>query len=71
MHNGVISMLLVQELATDESRSKIAMAEQLRPARRLLALRRARRMERKAERRLIEAWRRAAELRDTLESTDY
>ena len=71
MHNGVISMYLVQELATEESRSKIKLAEQLRPSRRLLTLRRARRMERKAERRMIEAWRRAAELRGTLESADY
>jgi hypothetical protein len=71
MHNGVISMHLVQELATEESRSKIALAEQLRPSRRLLTLRRARRMEHKAERRMIEAWRRAAELRGTLESADY
>ncbi len=64
-------MYLVQELATEESRSKIESAERLRPSRRLLALRRARRMEHKAERRLIEAWRRAAEIRGTLESTDY
>jgi len=64
-------MYLVQELATEESRSKIKLAEQLRPSRRLLTLRRARRMERKAERRMIEAWRRAAELRGTLESADY
>lgn len=64
-------MHLVAELATEESRSKMALAERLRPSRRLLALRRARRMEDKAERRMIEAWRRAAELRGTLESTDY
>jgi len=64
-------MYLVAELATEESRSKIERAEQLRPSRRLLTLRRARRMEYKAERRMIEAWRRAAELRGTLESADY
>ena len=64
-------MYLVQELATEESRSKIESAERLRPSRRLLTLRRARRMEHKAERRLIEAWRRAAEIRGTLEYTDY
>ena len=64
-------MYLVAELATEESRRKIELAEQLRPSRRLLILRRARRMERKAERRMIEAWRRAAELRGTLESADY
>jgi hypothetical protein len=64
-------MYLLEELATKESRHKIELAEQLRPARRLLALRRARRMEQRAERRMIEAWRRAAELRGTLESADY
>ena len=64
-------MYLVQELATEESRSKIKLAEQLRPSRRLLTLRRARRMERKAEHRLVEAWRRAAELRGALDPADY
>jgi hypothetical protein len=63
--------MLLEELATEESRSKIELAERLRPSRRLLTLRRARRMEHKAERRMIEAWRRAAELRDTIESADY
>jgi len=63
-------MLLLEELAAEESRGKIALAEQLRPSRRLLMLRRARRMEYKAERRMLEAWRRAAELRGTLESAD-
>ena len=64
-------MHLVAELATEESRRKIELAEQLRPARRLLLLRRARRMERKAEHRLVEAWRRAAELRGALDPADY
>jgi hypothetical protein len=64
-------MYLVGDLATVESRRKIELAEQLRPSRRLLILRRARRMEHKAERRMIEAWRRAAELRGTLDSVDY
>ena len=64
-------MHLVEELAAEQSRSKMALAEQLRPSRRLLTLRRARRMEYKAERRMVEAWRRAAELRGTLESSDY
>lgn len=64
-------MQLLQELATETSRSTIKRAEKLRPARRLLALRRARRMEYKAERRMIEAWRRAAELRDALDAADY
>jgi len=53
-------MHLVEELAAEQSRSKMALAEQLRPSRRLLTLRRARRMEYKAERRMVEAWRRAA-----------
>ena len=64
-------MYLVAELAAEQSRSTMDRAERLRPSRRLLNLRRARRLERKAERRLIEAWRRAAELRGTLESADY
>jgi hypothetical protein len=46
-------------------------ARQERQARRLRALRRAARKERTAERRLIQAWRRAAELRARLESPDY
>ena len=64
-------MYLVEELAAEQSRSKMELAEQLRPSRRLLTLRRARRMEHKAERRMVEAWRRAAELRGRLESADY
>jgi hypothetical protein len=71
MHNGVISMYLAGDLATVESRRKIELAERLRPSRRVLILRRARRMEHKAERRMIEAWRRAAELRGALDSVDY
>ena len=64
-------MHLVEELAAEQSRSRVALAEQLRPSRRLLTLRRARRMEYKAERRMVEAWRRAAELRGALEPADY
>jgi hypothetical protein len=64
-------MFLVEELATEESRSKMELAEQMRPSRRLHTLRRARRMECKAEHRMVQAWRRAAELRGTLESADY
>ena len=64
-------MYRVEELAAEHRRSTLQRAEQLRPARRLLTLRRARRMEHRAERRLIEAWRRAAELRGTFESADY
>jgi hypothetical protein len=64
-------MYLVEYLATEESRHKVELAKQLRPARSQLTLRRARRMEQKAKRRMFEAWRRAAELRGTLESADY
>jgi len=64
-------MHLVEELAAEQSRSRVALAEQMRPSRRLLTLRRARRMEYKAERRMVEAWRRAAELRGALEPADY
>jgi hypothetical protein len=46
-------------------------ARRHRQARRQRALRRARRTERKAERRLIEAWRRGADLRARLESAEY
>ena len=64
-------MYLVDELAAEHSRAAMEQAERMRPVRRQLALRRAHRMERKAERRLIQAWRRAAEVRGTLESLDY
>ena len=64
-------MYLAAELATESGRSKMELAEQLRLTRRLLALRRVRRMEHKAERRMLEAWRRAAELRDALDFADY
>src|SRR6202021_216329 len=47
-------------LADEHSRAAMEQAERMRPVRRQLALRRAHRMERKAERRLIQAWRRAA-----------
>jgi hypothetical protein len=64
-------MSLTEELAAERTRSNLNLAEQLRYARRLHTLRRARRMECKAEHRLIEAWRRAARLRDRIELADY
>jgi hypothetical protein len=60
-------MYLVEELASERSRSRINEAEQLRHSRKAARLRRARRLERRAERRMIAAWRRAAELRDAVE----
>jgi pantothenate synthetase len=72
MHNGGVSMLVRnQELASEQNRSAIELAEQLRQSRRLRMLRRATRIERKAERRLLEAWQRAEELRGTLDPADY
>ena len=61
-------MVFTEQLARERTRSNLEQAEQLRYSRRLRALRRARRLEHRAERRMIEAWRRAAELR---ESVDY
>jgi len=60
-----------EELARERARSNLEEAEQLRYTRRLRALRRARRLEQKAERRVIKAWRRAALLRDATEPADY
>jgi hypothetical protein len=60
-----------EQLARERTRRTIAEAEQLRYSRRLRALRRARRLEQKAERRMVQAWRRAAELRDAVGSADY
>jgi hypothetical protein len=64
-------MYLVEELASERSRSRIDEAEQLRHSRKAARLRRVRRMERRAERRMIAAWRRAAEIRDAVEPAEY
>ena len=58
-------------LARERSRSRIQEAQQLRYTRRLRALRRASRLEVRAERRMVQAWRRAAEIRNALETADY
>ena len=63
--------VMEQQLASERTRDKLELAEQLRYSRRMQTLRRARRMEHKAERRMIRAWRRAAELRSEIESLDY
>ena len=55
----------------ERMRSRLQEAQQLRYSRRLRALRRASRLEHRAERRMVEAWRRSAELRSTLETADY
>ena len=55
-------------LARERTRSRIQEAQQLRYSRRLRALRRASRLEGRAERRMVQAWRRAADIRSTLET---
>jgi hypothetical protein len=58
-------------LARERTRSRIQEAQQLRYSRRLRALRRASRLEVRAERRMVQAWRRSAEIRNALETADY
>ena len=58
-------------LARERTRSNLEEAGRLRYTRRLRTLRRATRLEHRAERRMIEAWRRTAELRNSLESAEY
>jgi predicted metal-dependent hydrolase len=53
----------LEQLADERIRGHRELVSQLRQSRRQRVLRRATRMERKAERRLIDAWRRAAALR--------
>jgi hypothetical protein len=57
-------------LARERTRQLLETAEQKRQARRARTLRRATRMEFRAERRMIEAWRRAAELRAAVEAAE-
>jgi hypothetical protein len=64
-------MGLIEELAAERTRRNLHLAEQLRYAHRLHTLRRARRIECRAEHRLVEAWRRAARLRARIEPADY
>jgi transposase InsO family protein len=63
-------MHALEQLANERIRDNLEMAGRLRHSRRLRTLRRARRMEHKAERRMIQAWRRAAELRTRIELLD-
>ena len=57
-------------LARERTRSYLEEAQRMRYSRRLRALRRARRLESRAERRMVRAWRRTAELRGALEIAD-
>jgi hypothetical protein len=64
-------MLFTEQLARERTRSNLKQAEQLRYVRRLRTLRRAQRLEHRAERRMLQAWRRTASLREVIESADY
>jgi len=64
-------LLMNQELASEKTRTAIELAEQYRLSRRLRMLRRATRIERRAERRLLDAWQRAEQLRGALDPADY
>ena len=64
-------MYAMEELARERTRDRLERAGQLQHSRRLRTLRRASRMEHKAERKMFEAERRAAELRSGLESLHY
>ena len=69
-HTREVVSMRTELLASQRTRSRLEEAEQLRHGRRVLALRRARRLEQKAERRMVEAWRRAVELRGALEALE-
>ena len=58
-------------LARERMRTNLHDAEQLRYPRRMRSLRRANRFEHRAERRMVEAWRRTAELRSALDTANY
>lgn len=64
-------MVFTEQLARERTRSNLQQAEQLRYSRRLRTLRRAQRLENRAERRMIEAWRRTASLREAVDSAEY
>ena len=64
-------MYLMEELANERARSIVEQAQRRRHTRRVRLLRRARRLESRAERRMIAAWRRAAELRGAVQAADY
>ena len=71
MHAMEWSDMFTEELARERTRSMLEEAERLRYSGRLRMLRRARRLEHRAQRRMTEAWRRVAALRSALESADY
>ncbi|GEM_PF-716023 len=62
---------MTEELVSERARRLMEQARRSRCSRRVRALRRADRIEHRAERRLIEAWRRAARLRAAAGFADY
>ena len=54
--NGVVTMIFTQEMARERTRDALTFAQEQRVVSQLRSLQRAKRNERKAERRLIEAW---------------
>jgi hypothetical protein len=60
-----------EQLVSERTRGILQEAERFRCSRRLRALRQARRLEHRAERRMVEARRRTAELRSAIQSADY
>ena len=62
--------MFTEQLARERTRSNLEEAGRQRDLRRVRALRRARRLESRAERRMVRAWRRTAELRGALEIAD-
>ena len=71
IHNGVVFQMRTELLARERMRANLQQAEQLRYSRRVRSLRRASRLEHRAERRMVAAWRRAAELRSAQETAGY
>jgi len=63
--------MLNEMLVRERMRTNLQEAEQLRFSRRIRALRRASRLGSRAERRMVDAWRRASELRGAIETADY
>jgi hypothetical protein len=72
MHNTQMEWLEMQTelLVRERARDYLQEAERLRYVRRVRALRRAKRLERRAERRMAEAGRRVEGLRSALESAN-
>jgi len=62
--------MLTEQLARERVHGYLVEAERRRHVHRIRMLRRARRLEQRAERRMRHAWRRAEELRGLLESAD-